>query len=278
MKTSTELYEKLYRDSPSRGQVGVCDFAGTLDDLNMAVYRLGKRITMMAGAHTVFSWIIRNIPAGGRILDLGCGPGNFLAALSDRGYRAFGLDIAAKAVQRLQALGFQVAQGSIEDYPEEWPPELDAVVMIEVLEHLENPVETVQRVRHRFPAATLLITVPSPYFWMARKGRLPSDYPPNHLTRWTPRALEQVLKRVGYTPRIIIPPPSPSEWTGTGIGKFVLRDGPDRVRLNSPQCRVVAALLLSTLKWYLLWPYMKYLHMRGFSAASIVAIGRSEEV
>lgn len=222
----------------------------------------------------MLEWIRARLPAGSRLLELGCGPGNFLAALVDAGYEAYGLDISATAVERLRRLGFRTAAGTIRDYPAGWP-EVEAVVMIEVLEHLEDPAGVLGAIRERFPRAALLLTVPSPRFWMARRGRMAADYPPNHLTRWAPAALERLLQRVGYgRVEVEMPPPSPAEWTGSGLTVRLVR-GAGRLNPAAGQKTAVrAARWGGKARWYVLWPYMQYLRGRGYSAASLVAIAR----
>ena len=49
----------------------------------------------------------------GPVLDVGCGPGRFVVALTERGIPALGLDIAPEAVRRTQALGAMALRRSV---------------------------------------------------------------------------------------------------------------------------------------------------------------------
>ena len=146
----------------------------------------------------VFQYVKSSFHKDSPILDLGCGSGTFLAALKDSGFaNVMGMDVAREPIELLSQDGFDVAQGTLADYPKKWPvPKL--VLMIEVLEHLPNPTETLTDVRTRFPNATLVMTVPSPRRIMLKYGHSVGDRPPNHLTRWTEYALSEALQSAGY--------------------------------------------------------------------------------
>lgn len=143
-------------------------------------------------------WIRSNCPPGSPILDVGCGAGRFLLTLQRSGYDARGLEVAALPVRALQGLCLQVRQGTLDDFPPDWPEPL-AIVCFEVLEHLSDPLGFVAATRRRFPHATLLLAVP---FSASRSRRdekfRKGDAPPNHLTRWTAAALSSLLTKGGY--------------------------------------------------------------------------------
>ncbi len=44
-------------------------------------------------------WLSSIIPSGGRLLDLGCGPGLYTKRLSERGYDVTGIDISARSIE-----------------------------------------------------------------------------------------------------------------------------------------------------------------------------------
>lgn len=45
------------------------------------------------------AWIARQIPAGARILDLGCGPGFYTRRLAERGFRCTGVDFSPASIE-----------------------------------------------------------------------------------------------------------------------------------------------------------------------------------
>ena len=83
----------------------------------------------------------------GRVLDVGCGDGSFLAALAQSGWEVFGTErsdvIAATARRRL---GDRVQLQAIDKaaYP---PASFDLITYWHVLEHLDNPLHALVETR-----------------------------------------------------------------------------------------------------------------------------------
>jgi ubiquinone/menaquinone biosynthesis C-methylase UbiE len=79
-------------------------------------------------------------PAGGKVLDLGCGSGIFTYLLSQRGLDATGLDISPKLLElarrKYPALTF--VEGDVEDLPFE-DNSVDGVLLSGLVHHLPEP-------------------------------------------------------------------------------------------------------------------------------------------
>lgn len=58
-----------------------------------------------------------DLPAGARVLDVGCGRGDHLRELAARGCEALGVECDAQTVQDLRRAGLTVVQGRSEDLP-----------------------------------------------------------------------------------------------------------------------------------------------------------------
>ncbi len=78
------------------------------------------------------------------VLDIGCGIGNFLDWANHHDHNAVGADIDQLAIEEAQRRGFKVYQ--IETMVDEVRPEsIDVLTMWDVIEHLVDPLEAVER-------------------------------------------------------------------------------------------------------------------------------------
>ena len=97
--------------------------------------------------------------AGRRILDFGCGPGGYSARLNDLGFDCLGADINEQYLQKAAQLGVKTRHltGPRLDFPDEY---FDTTIMVEVLEHLDDPAAAVAEAA-RVTKKNVLVTVPN---------------------------------------------------------------------------------------------------------------------
>ncbi len=140
---------------------------------------------------------------GHTLLDVGCGPGTFLAEARALGYQILGVDINAAALQQATTLhGLtpdQLFAGALEDWIATFPERrVDVVTAFEVLEHLEDPGGFL-RAAHRAltTGGFLALSVPNRDRLLLRREW--SDQPPHHLTRWSEGALCRALETHGFS-------------------------------------------------------------------------------
>jgi SAM-dependent methyltransferase len=139
-------------------------------------------------------------PKRGKLLDIGCGVGNFLAAARRQGFDVTGLEFNRNAVEFARNhYGLdRVFAARPEQYWQKHSGEtFDVVTFFEVLEHQEDPRSFLEAAK-RFVSDSgfIALSVPNAERW--RKGIEALDYPPNHLTRWSPRALRNHLEANGF--------------------------------------------------------------------------------
>jgi SAM-dependent methyltransferase len=156
---------------------------------------------------------IRHLPAtpGGRLLDVGCGSGAFLAQMAALGWRAEGIDPDPAAVAGARDAGLTVTQGTLADLdPGEHAGAFDAVTLSHVIEHLHDPAANLRRINLLLrPGGLLWIATPNlEALGLRRFGRdwLGLD-PPRHLVLFTRASLERLLRGTGFDP---LPPPPAS--------------------------------------------------------------------
>ncbi len=140
-------------------------------------------------------------PAGGRLLDIGCGDGEFLARMRSLGWNVAGLESDPVAVQQARERNrLTVAEGSIEDgsFP---PSSFDAVTMSHVIEHLWEPAQDLRMVRGWLrPGGVLVIRTPnldSLGHRVFQAAWMPLE-PPRHIHLFTPQTLRREVECSGF--------------------------------------------------------------------------------
>ena len=79
----------------------------------------------------------------GKVMELGCGHGSFVSLLNQSGFDAFGIEMSPWVVEfGKKTFKVPVFLGPIENLQIS-PGSLDAIVLMDVLEHLPDPVETI---------------------------------------------------------------------------------------------------------------------------------------
>lgn len=101
-------------------------------------------------------------PGERRLLDIGCGTGQFLMVARDCNWQCHGLEIGtASATYATNELGLDVQQGSLYDTVLD-SETYSLISIIEVIEHLENPVQALQVIHNALMTdGLLLLTTPN---------------------------------------------------------------------------------------------------------------------
>lgn len=134
----------------------------------------------------------------GRILDVGCGDGVYLALMKELGWEVAGVEIDQKAADIARAhFSIPIHVGSLFDAP--FPEEsFDAVTMSHVIEHVEDPVGFIaQASRYLKHGGRLIIITPNAASLGARlfgKDWYALD-PPRHLMLFTSKSLKLSIER-----------------------------------------------------------------------------------
>jgi len=140
----------------------------------------------------------------GRVLDIGCGNGAFLAALIAEGYEAHGLEREGEAARRSEAVeGLQLTTAPLTKDTFQ-PSAFDAVTLWHVFEHLPNPRAILATaVEILKPGGHLFLSMPNRDSWQARWFR--ADWfhldPPRHLFIMGAAQLKRELSQHGFEVR-----------------------------------------------------------------------------
>ena len=131
-------------------------------------------------------WLSQYLPkkSGEIILDYGCGVGLEMIELKSLGFEPLGIDVSERAVNILRQNRFKAIQGNtIDCYSNSWS-EPSAILLLEVLEHLPDPVDFLHSIHKKFPRVPVLATSPSLTRWQFRTlPREAGAYPPNNSIR-----------------------------------------------------------------------------------------------
>jgi len=138
---------------------------------------------------------------GGRVLDIGCGSGGYLAFLAALGWACEGIEQGPNSRRYAQQeLGLTVHSDlrQLQGFPDR---RFDVVTMWHVIEHLADPLETLAAV-HRVlkPDGLLMLRTPNANSWEARvfQGCWYGIDAPRHLHLFSPGTLERCLARAGF--------------------------------------------------------------------------------
>jgi len=105
------------------------------------------------------------------VLDLGCGRGEFLALLRERGIRAHGLDINHEMVEACRAAGLQATEGDALAYLESLPDaSLGGLIAVQVVEHFQPAYLTtfLDVAYHKLkPGSKIVLETLNPSCWFA---------------------------------------------------------------------------------------------------------------
>ena len=135
-----------------------------------------------------------------RLLDIGCGNGDFLAYIQTLGWAGQGLELDSAAANRARQAGLAVQTGPLT--PTSFAPDsFDGITISHVIEHLHNPIEVLESCyRILRPGGVLWIATPN----MASYGQAKFKQnwlnldPPRHLLLFNFQNLKELLKRVGF--------------------------------------------------------------------------------
>jgi SAM-dependent methyltransferase len=138
----------------------------------------------------------------GSALDVGCGAGDLLIALSERGWRVAGIDPIPEAARSARERGLDVRTGMLHELVEPsgtW----DVASAIHVLEHVPDALSFIGGLADQVrPGGHVLVESPN---WASRlrhkRGPRWNDLRPlEHVVHWTPATLTATLRRAGLEP------------------------------------------------------------------------------
>jgi len=143
----------------------------------------------------------RHLPPGTglTLVEVGCGTGGNLSRFK-AAYRAVGVELSAPAAEiARRKTGCAVFVGNGLGALGDMVREIDGVLLLDLLEHLSDPVAFLREVRRLMPdRARLVITVPAGQ-WLFSEH----DLAFGHLRRYSAAGLARDLRAAGFAPLLI---------------------------------------------------------------------------
>ncbi|PWL30505.1 MAG: hypothetical protein DCO96_05885 [Fluviicola sp. XM-24bin1] len=136
----------------------------------------------------------------GKLLDIGAGYGFFMEVAKERGWDVYGSELTDEAVNHCEGKGLKMYKGEFHKLDLE-PESFDVIVSIEVLEHLNTPVQYANKAKEILrKGGVLYLTTPN--FNSILRYRLKEQYNvieyPNHLCYYTPQTLNNLFATHGF--------------------------------------------------------------------------------
>ncbi len=149
------------------------------------------------------------------ILDVGCGSGPLLQLLKENGANAIGIDSSVSAVTLGVAKGLDVRHLHLSEVGTGIGP-FDAVVMMEVIEHLTDPVDSLRRAAALLKSGGFLFVTTGNWSFVSIRRGTPYIMPEGHLSYFTPVTLAEAFRRAGLQ---VVDAPKNHTWIGYRLAK-----------------------------------------------------------
>ncbi len=162
--------------------------------------------------------LLAGLPRGARVLEIGCGTGDLLVALRERGADVRGIEPNAAAAEMARTRrGLPVETGILDDAQLQ-PAQFDVIAMKYALEHVHHPSGTLSRI------GELLKPGGRAVFWIPNAASLDAHLfgpcwrgldAPRHLYIFTPATIRRLLDSAGLRVETISYSPAPNDWAGS---------------------------------------------------------------
>lgn len=177
------------------------------------VYKIRSRLE----AKRLLSWCAA-LPDNARILDVGCGDGfhlNLLKVYGRKSWTLEGVDLDKRAARMAEKSGLKVHLGSIEtlDLPKD---AYDLALMIQTIEHLEKPFETLAAIKNVLkPGGKLVIVTDntdSLDFKLFKNGYWGGYHFPRHWNLFNQNSFAKLAEKAGFEIADLTTQVSPVNW------------------------------------------------------------------
>ena len=168
---------------------------------------LGHYDTFDPVPHRAHRRTLASLRPGERVLEVGCSSGALTERIAAMGCRVTGIEMRPEAAAKARRFSEEVLVGDLATMPLPLPPSsFDAILLIDVLEHLADPIEAMRRL---FPllreGGRMVVAIPNVAHWSVRfrllAGRFDYDesgiLDRTHLRFYTRDSARAMLEQAG---------------------------------------------------------------------------------
>lgn len=159
--------------------------------------------------YTDILYVLNKYAKGKRILDIGCGVGEFLSYLKENGCHAMGIEPSQDAAAAAQNRGLDVQAATLEEFIETAESKdsgvFGAITLLNVLEHTPHPEHIIELVKKIMePRGVICVRVPNDFseIQLAAHKELKKEpwwiAPPDHINYFNFESLQHTLEKLGF--------------------------------------------------------------------------------
>ncbi len=172
---------------------------------------------------TPSEWIAENFEPA-KVLDVGCGNGEFVKYLQNKGWDVYGTDLSPEAVKNSSHLvGKERIRVGV-FHKQEFNQKYDMVSFWHVLEHIDNPLEYLNKA-NKILRKNGVVVAESPNFDSINLNLFRKFYSwimvPDHVIYYNERAVRVLAQKTGFRVKQIIYPPRALTNFSLSINKFL---------------------------------------------------------
>lgn len=191
IKRPVDVFRCIFEDYPSK-----------LKRMDYDDYWIDKAPFKFSGRYPVFAEIIEE---NSTLFDIGCGNGATLKFLIEKkNIRGEGVDISHEAIKVARSKGIEAFVADIGTPEFQITKEYDYIIISEVLEHISNPEDVMEKVKGKFNKM-LIVSIPNIGHYMHRLrllfGHFPIQWafhPSEHLRFWTVKDFKKWVSDLGF--------------------------------------------------------------------------------
>ncbi len=172
----------------------------TIQKFSRAMKRASNKVMRRGKSEIFYKKLLDHLPSGSKVLDVGCGDGSFLALASER-YSCSGIEISeylADLARKREGLTIKTGNFLEADFGQE---KFDGITLISLLEHLSDPLRTLQKCFDLLRNGGILLLKTVNYECANRKikrEKWTGFRPPDHVVYFGPANLKRILMKIGF--------------------------------------------------------------------------------